>query len=280
VYPYVGIATSYTASNEGDIEVLTIPICYPITEADILAKVRDTIESERRAGGDVVMAIFDAITSVPGVINPWESLVKLCRSLNVYCAIDGAHAIGQIDLEHLGKVDPDVFVTNLHKWLFTPRGAAVMYVSPRLRPWVTHAVTTAPYGHAEWRVGYHWAGTQDVGNYLSVVEAVKFRKWLGGEKKIRDWVHELVCKGGALVAKMWGTDVLLGVGGPGERTNGEGLFASMVNVRVPVTSVVKKGGDEFMGKVQERLMREHTCSAQLLKHVDAWYVRFSGQVIR
>ncbi|KAJ3414745.1 hypothetical protein HDV05_006084 [Chytridiales sp. JEL 0842] len=278
VYPFVNIATHYTASNEGDLQVLTLPIQHPISESQLLDLVRTAILKERSEGSDVAMAVFDAITSVPGVINPWESLVKLCRSLGVFTVIDGAHAIGQIPLTHLKSVDPDVFVTNLHKWLFAPRGAAVMYVSPRCRPWVTHAVTTATYGNSDWRSGFHWTGTVDVCNYVSVVEALKFRQWLGGEQKVMDYNKKVAVQGGELVAKMWGTFVLKGPEGTGERTSGHGLYASMVNVRVPETETVRKGGDEFMSKIQERLMREYMCSAQVFKHVDAWYVRFSAQV--
>ncbi|KAJ3309123.1 hypothetical protein HDU76_003717 [Blyttiomyces sp. JEL0837] len=217
VYPFVGQALRYTSQND-DFEPLQIEVAFPISEDELIRKVEEAIKNH-----DVAMAIFDSITSAPGIINPWRRLVDLCRSNNVFCAIDGAHAIGQISLNDLSLVDPDIFVTNCHKWMHTSRSCAVLYVSPRFRNVITHPISstdvypplaspTEPSPDA-WRTkSFHWVGTSDVSTYLTVPMALKFRNWLGGEQVIQEYCHNLAVQGGWWIAKLWGTEVLSAVG--------------------------------------------------------------------
>ncbi|KAJ3207274.1 hypothetical protein HDU67_007583 [Dinochytrium kinnereticum] len=291
VYHYVGLATEYTAHNE-DVDLVTVPITYPISENDIIAKVTEAIEREERDGHLIVMAIFDAITSVPGVLLPLWSLIPLCKRHSIFTVVDAAHAIGQIPLTPLlTHTDPDLLVTNLHKWFYTPRGSALLFLSPRhhrlLRdpaPTPSPAIIAHPVlsdtasNPRDWKAGFMWTGTTDVTRYLAVREAVAFRRWVGGEERIMKYCHDLAVDGGRRVAEMWGTKVLLGV--DGERTGGEGLFGSMVNVYVPEWVGGGEGElrDGVLSGVQGRLMREYFMSAQVFKHGGEWFVRFSAQI--
>lgn len=62
------------------------------------------------------VAIFDSIVSMPGVRVPFERLTAASKELGVLSCIDGAHGVGQIDID-LGKLDPDFFVSNCHKYV-------------------------------------------------------------------------------------------------------------------------------------------------------------------
>jgi selenocysteine lyase/cysteine desulfurase len=74
---------------------------------------------ERKEGKNVKIAMFDTVLTFPGARMLWEDIVAVCRELDVWSLIDGAHGIGLIDLTHLGKVSPDFFVSNYHKHVST-----------------------------------------------------------------------------------------------------------------------------------------------------------------
>ena len=59
-----------------------------------------------------IVVIIDAISSVPGLLMPWERLVESCRSYeNVWSLVDAAHALGQIVGIDLSKTQPDFWVS-------------------------------------------------------------------------------------------------------------------------------------------------------------------------
>ena len=118
---------------------LELQLDFPFTDDALLAKVEAAIKAHP---GKIRLAVFSHIVSVPGVILPIEKLVKLCRSHQVLCMIDGAHAFGQLklNLKEIGDIplvslfpsDADFYTSNGHKWGFTPRSAAFLYVRPGL----------------------------------------------------------------------------------------------------------------------------------------------------
>ncbi len=102
----------------GPLRPASIPLTYPIEDDEIVKRFRDRVLQERKAGRNVKIAMFDTVLTFPGVRVPWENLVAVCRELGVLSLVDGAHGIGNIDLTHLGKVSPDFFVSNCHKYVF------------------------------------------------------------------------------------------------------------------------------------------------------------------
>lgn len=45
--------------------------------------------------GNRLVAVIDAISSMPGVLLPWKRMVEICQQEGVWTIIDAAHAIGQ-----------------------------------------------------------------------------------------------------------------------------------------------------------------------------------------
>ena len=42
-----------------------------------------------------IVAVIDSIASMPGVLLPWQEMVKVCREEGVWSVVDAAHSLGQ-----------------------------------------------------------------------------------------------------------------------------------------------------------------------------------------
>ena len=57
-----------------------VPLVYPVSHADLINATEKAIaEANATGGGKIRLALFDSISSNPGVIVPWEELVALFR---------------------------------------------------------------------------------------------------------------------------------------------------------------------------------------------------------
>lgn len=96
------------------VESAKIAVSYPIGDDELVAKFQEKISQLKREGRRPRAAIFDTVSSLPGVRVPWEKLVEVCKAEGTLSLVDGAHGIGHLDLK-LGQVQPDFFVSNCHK---------------------------------------------------------------------------------------------------------------------------------------------------------------------
>lgn len=84
---------------------------FPTSKEDILIRFRDHLKSIERIPGRKVVAVVDALVANPGVLLPWEELVKICKEEGVISVVDAAHAIGQQMGINLNKADPDFWIS-------------------------------------------------------------------------------------------------------------------------------------------------------------------------
>ena len=96
---------------------VSVKLEYPVEDAEILRRFKEMVKKVRGEGRNVKVAMFDTVSTFPGARIPWEDLVGVCKEMGILSLIDGAHGIGHIDLTHLGKVGPDFFVSNCHKYV-------------------------------------------------------------------------------------------------------------------------------------------------------------------
>lgn len=100
----------------------TIDIVPPYTLDGILEAFQAGLEKIQSSPGYIalteqgkrprILVIMDAISSSPGILIPWERVVKFCKAQeNVWTLVDAAHAIGHIVGINLNKIQPDFFVS-------------------------------------------------------------------------------------------------------------------------------------------------------------------------
>lgn len=93
-----------------DVGGVNVAVQYPIDDELLVSVFRGGIQSAKSEGKTVKIAIFDTISSLPGVRVPWERLVEVCKDEGVFSMVDGAHGVGHIELG-LAKVQPDFFAS-------------------------------------------------------------------------------------------------------------------------------------------------------------------------
>lgn len=128
---------------------------------------------------------------------------------------------------------------------------------------------------------WEFSGTVDLSNFCSLSAALDYRRWLGGEDKIRAYTSDLAHKGGTILCKELGSGskVMNLDDGQADRS----LTASMVNVLVPVNySKVDTGAFPTKAHISAHLQSELSSRlptfVPFYVHDEAIWIRVSAQV--
>ncbi|KAL0095145.1 pyridoxal phosphate-dependent transferase [Phycomyces blakesleeanus] len=273
-YNAVAKTTDYIKDSR-KVELVKVELNYPLSDSQVVQVIKETITKQANPER-FRLCVMDGISSVPGVVFPFEKVVKLLKEYKILSLVDGAHCIGQIPL-NIRHADPDFFLSNCHKWLFAPRGCAVLYVAERLQRIIHPVIINADYqDHSDpadttstFQREFGWPGTCDFSPYMCIEKALEYRASIGGEEAIMSYCNNLANRGGELVAKILGTSVM---------ENSEGsLTAAMVNVKLPLYNPrleAKDIPDYFINT----LIYEYKCMAAAYFHNGSWWIRLSAQV--
>ncbi|KAI9144083.1 pyridoxal phosphate-dependent transferase [Paraphysoderma sedebokerense] len=186
-------------------KLVIVQIPLPSTRNEIVKRVQSALDHNP----NVKLAIFDHITSASALILPLKDLIGVCKRRVILTLIDGAHAIGHVPID-IGGLQPDFYVTNLHKWLFNPRGCAVLYIrnqelidTYRIKPLVLS------HGYNQGFLSeFYWTGTADYSRFLVVPSAIKFYEKLGGQE-LMERNHDLCLRAAHFLARCFGTSLLV-----------------------------------------------------------------------
>ncbi|KAJ5550304.1 Pyridoxal phosphate-dependent transferase major region subdomain 1 [Penicillium sp. DV-2018c] len=302
IYGACGNMAKYVCEASHDkVRTREIAFAHPVEVSEMVSAFREAIVASHMEGFRPRIAIFDTIASNPGIRIPFEELTALCRAAGVLSLIDAAHGVGQIALD-LSSLDPDFFVSNCHKWLYVPRGCAVLYVPERNQALMR---STLPTSHGfkarsagqgsvcttKGKVGptksdfvskFEFVGTTDNFAFLAVPAALQWRQQVcGGEKEIRDYCIHLSRTGGQRVADILGTRIL-------DNAAHTLTDCCMVNVLLPITKPTSgedslvRGLDASPTTVtewmQQTMINSYRTFMPVFPFQGSWWVRLSGQI--
>eukprot|EP00095_Tigriopus_kingsejongensis_P011239 maker-scaffold414_size178625-snap-gene-0.34 protein:Tk11239 transcript:maker-scaffold414_size178625-snap-gene-0.34-mRNA-1 annotation:"hypothetical protein CGI_10027365" len=175
------------------------------SEQDIVDLYSEVCQRNR----SIRMAILDHISSPSAIVFPLKRVAAELHKYGVLVLVDGAHAPGQIpvNLEELGEAGVDFYTGNLHKWGFSPRGTAILWVHPehqgRIRP-----LTTSNVYKKSFQADFEVIGTNDYSNYLAAGAGVDFFHAIGGFEKIHGYVTSLLTWAQDMMSQALGTETL------------------------------------------------------------------------
>lgn len=289
-------------TSRGLVAARKIEVDFPASDSTYLDVFKTAIASSRAEGKRPKIAIFDTIVSVPGVRLPFEALTKICAEEAILSCIDGAHGVGQIDL-NLSTLDPDFLVSNCYKWLYVPHNCAVFYVPLRNQHLIRSTVPTGhgfteavPTGDApkpkpsgaqsNFVRQFTSAGHLDTAPYLCVPVAIEWRKTVcGGEKAIMQYCNDLALQGSRHIANTLGTKIL---------DNEEGTMTkdiAMVNIMLPLRmagaaytaetkawSTIELGREEDATRWMLEALVDNGTYVSMFRLGEAWWVRVSAQI--
>ncbi|KAK7420450.1 hypothetical protein QQZ08_010437 [Neonectria magnoliae] len=299
VYEACGKVADYLVDYyQGKLSTHEIEITYPLEDAEILRRFRAAVAKLEADGKRARVCIFDVVSSRPGVVFPWEAMVAACRELGVISMVDGAQGVGMVKLD-IAAADPDFFVSNCHKWLFAPRGCAVMYTPQRNQHLLPTTLATShgyvpktasrisplpPSTKPAFITNFEFVGTLDNSPYLCVKDAIAWRREvLGGEDAVLAYLWDLNKTGTQLVADGLGTEVM-------ENATGTLRNCAMGNVALPIwTDAGARAGEgdavvpaadaiTAFQWILKTLMDEYKTFLSLFVHGGRFWVRFSAQV--
>lgn len=180
--------------------VVVAQVPFPLCEA---SEVVDAVASALSAKTRLVL--IDHVTSPTGLVFPIAPICQLCQERGIRVMIDGAHAPGMIPVD-IGRIGPDYYTANHHKWLCAPKTSGFLYVAPQwqseVRPTtISHGANTPRYGASRFQAEFNWVGTFDPTPILTVPDAIEFISTLypGGLAECMNRNQELALAGRRLL---------------------------------------------------------------------------------
>ncbi|KAI3076921.1 hypothetical protein CBS147339_4891 [Penicillium roqueforti] len=230
--------------------------------------------------------------------------------------ISSPNVIIRVVISSYRYVKPSIYlVSNCHKWLYTPRSCAVLYVPRRNQHLMRTTLPTswgfipapaspainasvlqdpnAPVTKTAFEQLFEFVATTDDSAYICVAAALKFRAEVcGGEDAIIAYTQRVANEGADAVAAALGTDVLQE---PDLKPGQESRMrqCAMTTVRLPI-AVASAGNEESSDKtalvvlseeeapkaaawIQTQLTDEHNTFLPVFHHGPWLWTRLSGQ---
>ena len=244
------------------VTIIEVPVRFPLQDhATIVDGVRRALHNATLRGLNVRVAVISHIASIPAFVLPVSELIEICRNHGALSLVDGAHAIGQIPI-NVSSLAPDFYLSNIHKWMYGPKGTAFLYVRPSSQlPRFPEPTVISSSGKPDFLGRYAYVGTRDYSAYASIPAAFDFREELG-DRNVYAYCRGLALWASDHLAYKWGTRVLVP----------NSMQAFMVNVELPTNSTSDATA------LQVALDKTHSMYIVVAEIDGIIYTRLSSQV--
>src|SRR5262249_864856 len=205
---------------------------------------------------------IELIVSATAALLPVADLAKATHEAGARLLVDAAHGPGMVDLD-LPALGADWVTGNAHKWLFAPKGCALLWANKAAQQTLHPTVISHDFeqGFAN---EFDWTGTRDPTAWLALPPALAFYP-SRGDGALRARNHSLTVAAAELLAKRWGTEV----GAPA------GMLGAMAVVRLPGG---RPGTPAAAQELHDRLWQKYHIEVPVMSLEQTLWVRISAQI--
>lgn len=119
--------------------------------------------------------------NITGQILPVRKICDMAHKHGVEVMVDGAHCVGHIEVD-IGALHCDYYASSLHKWLSTPLGAGILYVTKDKTPQIWPLL--AEHKREPWDISrLNHTGTHPVHTDLAIADAMDYLEMIGMQRK-------------------------------------------------------------------------------------------------
>lgn len=119
--------------------------------------------------------------NLTGQITPVRAVCEMARRRGIETIVDGAHSFAQFNFKR-DDLGCDYFGTSLHKWLYAPKGAGMLYVKRDKIERIWPLMAAEKPRSADIRK-FEEIGTHPAANKLAIGEAILFHNGIGAARK-------------------------------------------------------------------------------------------------
>jgi selenocysteine lyase/cysteine desulfurase len=174
-YPRMLTALRQRQLREGPIlKLVRIPLA-PTNTDEIVNALESGITPKTK------VILISHMINITGQIMPVRKICDMARSRGIETIVDGAHSFAQLDFKR-DDLQCDYFGSSLHKWLYAPKGAGLLYVRRDKIQDVWPLMVSVEKDRSDIRK-FEEVGTHSSATRLSIGEALLFHEAVGSKRK-------------------------------------------------------------------------------------------------
>ncbi|MDI1242742.1 MAG: aminotransferase class V-fold PLP-dependent enzyme [bacterium] len=127
------------------------------------------------------LILISHMINTTGQIMPVRKICDMARARGIEAFVDGAHSFAHLDFKR-DDLQCDYFGSSLHKWLYAPKGAGMLFIRKDKVGSVWPLMASVDKGRDDIRK-FEEIGTHSSATRLSIGEALLFHEAIGAKRK-------------------------------------------------------------------------------------------------